>query len=224
MLKSLPANERPREKMHAYGIEHLSNSELFAIIIRTGTKDKSALELGYDIENYCSNNLSDLSRMTVSELCKINGIGETKASQILSSIELGRRMNRTSLKKMHKISQPRDVVSFFQTELGHLKVEKFVSIFLNVKNEIITWEVISVGSLNASIVHPREVFNRGIRHSAASIIVLHNHPSGHVAPSNEDIQLTKRLVDAGNLVGIPIIDHLIVGHFGYYSFKEENQI
>ena len=123
-----------------------------------------------------------------------------------------------------KLSSPNEVVTFFSAELNESKVEKFIAVLLNTKNEVINWDVISIGSLNASIVHPREVFNRAIKRSAASLIVVHNHPSGHIDPSREDINITKRLFEAGQLIGIPLIDHIIIGRDKYYSFKEENQL
>lgn len=152
------------------------------------------------------------------------GIGESKACQLLASLELGKRVKQMGILQRAKMSSPTEVVNFFSAELDNIKVEKFIGVFLNTKNEVINWEVISVGSLNASIVHPREVFNRAIRRNAASIIAVHNHPSGHISPSKEDFNITKRLYEVGQLVGIPLIDHIIIGKNKYYSFKEENQL
>ncbi len=224
MLKQLPLEERPREKMMHFGATTLTNSELFAIVLRTGTKDKSALQLGFDLIGACENDFSVLGQMTLEELCALDGIGESKACQILSVMELAKRFHSSPLKRKFKISSPKEVVQFFTSELSDLKVEKFIGVFLNTKNEVIGWEVISIGSLNASIVHPREVFSRAIKRSAACMLVVHNHPSGHVTPSKEDVLVTTRLSEAGEIMGIPLIDHIIVSKNDYYSFKQENQL
>lgn len=223
MLKDLPKDEMPREKMIKYGPNHLSNSELLAIILRTGTKEKSALAIGCDLVK-SKETVQDFSSITIEELCAFEGVGESKACQIIAAVELGKRVHMTDIKRRVKLTSPHEVVAFFTSELKGVQVEKFIGVFLNTKNEIIAWEVISVGSLNASIVHPREVFNRAIKRSAASILVLHNHPSGHVAPSQEDLLITERLAEVGKIMGIPLLDHLIIGHKDYYSFKEENKL
>lgn len=224
MIKALPIAEQPREKLMNQGVSYLSVSELLAILLRTGTKNSSALSLGNKIVSKCGDDLTELHQMTLEELCSIEGIGESKACQILAAVELGKRMKQSTVMRKAKLSSPNDVVTFFSAELNESKVEKFIAVLLNTKNEVINWDVISIGSLNASIVHPREVFNRAIKRSAASLIVVHNHPSGHIDPSREDINITKRLFEAGQLIGIPLIDHIIIGRDKYYSFKEENQL
>jgi len=224
MIKNLPITEQPREKLMNHGVSNLSVSELLAILLRTGTKNMSALSLGNEIVAKCGEDISELHQVTLEELCLINGIGESKACQILSAIELGKRLKQPLVMRKTKLSSPNEVVNFFSAELNESKVEKFIAVLLNTKNEIINWDVISIGSLNASIVHPREVFNRAIKRNAASFIVVHNHPSGHIDPSREDINITKRLFEAGQLIGIPLIDHIIIGREKYYSFKEENQL
>ncbi len=224
MIKDLPVAEQPREKLMNLGVSYLSVSELLAILLRTGTKNQSALSLGNEIVEKCGDNLNELHQITLEELCLIEGIGESKACQILAAIELGKRLKQSTTMRKAKLSSPSEVVNFFNAELSESKVEKFIAVLLNTKNEVINWEVISIGSLNASIVHPREVFNRAIKRSAASLIVVHNHPSGHIDPSREDINITKRLFEAGQLIGIPLIDHIIIGRDKYYSFKEENQL
>ncbi len=224
MIKNLPYEEQPREKLVTHGVSFLSNSELLAILLRTGTRNKSAIDLGRTIVNKFGNNINDLSQVTLEELCSIDGIGESKATQIISAIELGKRIKQTSTLRGLKITSPTDVVTFFSMELSDASVEKFVVVLLNTKNEVINWEIISIGSLNASIVHPREVYSRAIKRSAASIIAIHNHPSGTIEPSREDLAITKRLSESGQLVGIPLIDHIIIGKECYYSFKEQNQL
>lgn len=224
MIKKLPLEERPREKMVQYGEQSLSNAELLAIILRTGTSNHSAIDLAHKIIERCPNDFSDINHLSLDDLCEIEGIGPSKACQILSSIEIGRRIQRANFKSRSKITSPDAIFTFFRNEIGHEKVEKFIIVLLNTKNEILKWEIISVGSLNASIVHPREVFNKAIRNSAAAIIAIHNHPSGHVAPSKEDMNITMRLKEAGSIVGINLIDHIIIGREQYYSFKEHGQL
>lgn len=224
MIKNLPFAEQPREKLMTYGASSLTVSELLAILIKTGTRKKSAIDLGTTIVTNCGEDMTELSNLTIEELCVVEGIGESKACQILAAIELGKRVKQTQSIRKSKLSSPSEVVRFFSAELSELRVEKFIAVLLNTKNEVINWELISIGSLNASIVHPREVFSRAIKRSAASILVVHNHPSGHVDPSREDINITKRLAEAGQLIGIPLIDHIIIGKDKYYSFKEENQL
>lgn len=224
MLKGIPLNEQPREKLISSGASGLSNSELLAILLRTGTRSKSAVELGQSIVNNYSNDFSEIANVTIEELNGIQGIGPSKACQILAALEIGKRVQTAGLLLRTKLSSPTEVYDFFNAHLSDLKVEKFIVVLLNTKNEVINWDVVSVGSLNASIVHPREVFNRAIKRSAASILVLHNHPSGHVTPSSEDRNITQRLKEAGLLLGIPLVDHLIIGKSGYFSFKENNYL
>jgi len=222
MIKSLPTEERPREKMILGGSASLSNAELMAIILRTGTRKKSAISLAEEVFRFCENDISELRQMSLESFCEIDGIGFSKACQIKAAIELGFRMNAVKISYGQKISSPLDIVNTFIHELSNEKIEKFIVVFLTTKNEIIGWEVISQGSLNASIVHPREVFNKAIRKSAASIIAVHNHPSGYTNPSKEDLLITERLAEAGKLLGIDLLDHIIVGIKGYYSFKEHH--
>jgi len=222
MLKNIPYSEQPREKLINKGVSFLSTSELIAILLRTGTKRNSALDIATSIVNQYDFDLSDLHHLTIEELCQIDGIGESKACQLLAAIELGKRVKQPSVIRKTKITSPSDIVNYFSAELSALNVEKFIVVLLNTKNEIINWEIISIGSLNASIVHPREVFNRAIKRSASSILVIHNHPSGHVDPSREDISITERLSEVGKIVGIPLVDHIIIGKGRHYSFKEEN--
>jgi len=223
-IKDMPETERPREKMIMYGPSSLSNTELLAILIRTGTKDQSALQLANSIISYDNDGIRYLTNCTIEELSSIKGIGVSKACQILAAVELGNRLSRSFLENKVTIRSPKDVANVFLNEMSYLTKEYFKVVFLNTKNEIISYENISIGSLNASIVHPREVFNRAIKKSSASIILLHNHPSGNISPSKEDISITKRLVEAGNIIGIEVLDHLIIGNGKYYSLKENSLI
>jgi DNA repair protein RadC len=224
MIKTMPESERPREKMLNRGSGTLSNAELLAIIMRTGSRQKSVLDLAGDVINHCERDIGDLRHITLQELCKMQGIGPSKACQIMAAVELGSRIHAKKLVYGQRIASPSDVIEAFHSQLSHERVEKFVAVFLSTKNEIISTEVISVGSLNASIVHPREVFGKAVRLSAASIIAVHNHPSGDPAPSLEDRAITKRLDEAGKLLGISLLDHIIIGGSRYYSFKENEPL
>lgn len=223
-IKKMPENERPREKLMRYGSKTLSNSELIAILIRTGSKKQSALELANILLSHHEKGIRFLANCTVEELSKIKGIGKSKACQIIAAVELGNRLSRSSLEIKRRIKSPKDVTDMFINDMRFLEKEHFKVVFLNTKNEIITFETISIGSLNASIVHPREVFNRAIKKSSASIILLHNHPSGNPEPSKEDINITKRLAEAGHIIGIEVLDHIIIGDGSYYSLKENSLI
>lgn len=223
-IKQLPLDERPREKLFEKGQSELSNTELLAIIIRTGNRKQSAIELARSILGLDGDSLEFLKNSTVQELTKLDGIGKCKAAQILAAIELGKRINSKDIVRPTKITSPKDVCKFMMENMKEYKKEYFRSIMLDTKNNIICHEDISVGSLNASIVHPREVFNRAIKRSSASIILVHNHPSGDPTPSKEDINITKRLINAGDILGIRVLDHIIVGNEKYISLKEEDII
>lgn len=219
-MKSMPELERPREKLLNNGVETLSNAELIAIILQSGSKNESALVLGNKVMSLSEQGINALVDSTVEELTDVKGIGKAKACQILSAVEFGKRVARSKSNILGKVSSPQMVADHFEHQLMHLNKEKFITVFLNTKNMITSYETISIGSLSASIVHPREVFNRAIKRSAASIILVHNHPSGNPNPSNEDKVITERLCEVGKIVGISVLDHLIISSGGYFSFKE----
>ena len=219
LIKELPDTEKPREKMLTYGAGQLSNQELLAILIRTGRANYSALDIAKDVLYYDKRGLVALSNMKIEELVTIKGIGPSKACQLMAGIELGKRVMASDQFK-EKITCPGDVFEHLQVQVAHLKREKFFALLLDTKNQIIAVEDISTGSLNASIVHPREVFHYAIKKNAKSMILAHNHPSGHPAPSKEDKMITDRLVEAGKIIGIEVIDHIVLGKNSYYSFKE----
>lgn len=223
-IKKLAESERPREKLIKYGVGSLSNVELLAILIRTGTKNNSAIDLSQKILSFHSEGIRFLADCTLEELMQIKGIGLSKACQIISAIELGKRLAMSSLTHTPYIKSPLDVANVFMEEMRYYKKEYFKIILLNTKNQIITVEDISIGSLNSSLVHPREVFVRAIRKSSSSIILLHNHPSGNPEPSAEDIKITKRLIEAGKIIGIEVLDHIIIGDGKYISLKEISAI
>ncbi|AFA48974.1 RadC family protein [Acetobacterium woodii] len=222
-IKELPEDERPQEKMIRFGAKSLSNAELLAIIIRTGTKDATSVEVSRKIIEFIDNDLSYFHQVDVLELKRnpnLAGVGIVKACQIKAAIELGIRVKQKNSINV-KVSSPSDVVDLLMDEMQYLKQESFKIIILDTKNQIIKVEGISVGILNAALVHPREVFIKAIRQHAAAIILAHNHPSGDPEPSTEDKHITKRLVDAGELLGISVIDHIIIGRGSFLSFKQE---
>ena len=221
-IKELPITERPREKLYNYGPETLSNEELIAIIIRTGNRTESAVELGKKVLSKDNRGLVYLRDTTLQELMEIKGIGECKAAQILAAIELGKRINYFDALEKVKINQPSTIASLFMDEMRYLQKEHFRIIILDTKNQIIVTEEISVGTLNASIVHPRDVFNIAIKRNASSIILIHNHPSGDPTPSKEDKNITKRLIETGRITGIEVLDHIIIGDNKFLSFRHEN--
>lgn len=222
-IKELPEDERPQEKMIRHGAASLSNAELLAIIIRTGTREATSVEVGRKIIEYLDNDLSYFHHMDVLELKRnpnLSGVGIVKACQIKAAIELGRRMKQKDIVEV-KITSPQDVVGLLMDDMQYLKQECFKIILLDTKNKVIKVEKISVGTLNSSLVHPREVFVKAIKQHAASIILAHNHPSGDTEPSAEDKSITRRLVEAGELIGISVLDHIIIGRESYLSFKQE---
>jgi DNA repair protein RadC len=220
MLREVPTEERPRERMLQYGAGALSHAELLAIILRTGTVSESAVRLASRILSE-SGGLRSLVDMSKDQLTQIKGIGDAKALQILAGIELGRRIAKSTFSERITIRSPKDIANLMSEELRYLQKEHFVCLFLNTKNHVLAQETLSMGSLNASIVHPREVFRAAIKRSSASIVCVHNHPSGDPTPSPEDIQLTHRLVEAGTIIGIEVLDHVIIGDQRFISLKEE---
>ena len=218
-IKDLPKIERPREKLEKYGPERLSDSELLAILLRTGGKGINVVELSSKILRKFSG--AGLAKATVKELKNTFGLGSAKACEIAACYELGRRhlQNKQSV----LLLSPKDVWNELKDIRDHKK-EHFVIFFLDSRNQEIKREIISVGTLNANLVHPREVFEPAIKHSAAQIIVAHNHPSGDPEPSEDDMEITKRLVESGKILGMEIIDHIVVTKNNYVSLKEKGVI
>jgi len=219
-LREIPSDERPRERMLRQGAGALGNAELLAVLLRTGTYSESAVRLAERILKE-SGSLRGLTDMSTEQLTTIKGVGIAKALEIQACIELGRRLAKTSVEERVTVRSPRDAADYLMEELRYLQKEHFVCLFLNTKNHIIGQETLSMGSLNASIVHPREVFRSAIKRSSASIICAHNHPSGDPTPSPEDIQLTARLAEAGEIIGIELLDHIVIGDRTFVSLKEK---
>jgi len=220
-IKDLPKFERPREKLIKKGCANLHKEELLAIILRTGIKGKSALGVANDIlKKYGDKKLLDVPYQ---ELKNIRGVGPTKAVQIIAAIELGRRLFKDKAEKEVYINSPEDVLK----EVDHIrenKKENFICLYLDARNKLIYKETVSIGTLNANLVHPREVFEPAVRHLAAQIVLVHNHPSGDPEPSEDDLEITKRLLETGKILGIEVIDHIIITKNGFLSFKDKNLI
>ena len=219
-IQGWPEMERPRERLIREGPNSLSDSQLLAIILRTGRPDSTAVEVSMELLQQI-NGLSGLSTRGFEEICTIPGIGRAKAAQIQAAIELGKRVLSTPLVSGCRIHSSRDLFQHYYPLLRDLRHEVFKIILLDTKHRIIRDSTVSKGSLTLSIVHPREVFNLAVRASAAAVIFIHNHPSGDPFPSEEDQALTKRLVEAGNILGIRVLDHLIIGDGNYVSFADK---
>lgn len=219
-IKELPAEERPREKLLKKGSKFLSTAELLALIIRTGTKKRTAVELAQDLLNFYGG-LSAIQDLSCEELQKISGIGTAKAAQINAVIELSRRIAALKNDKKDLVSNPIQAAELLAGEMRFLKQEVLRVILLDVKNKVISIPEISRGGLSSSIVHPREVFKEAIRRSSAGMILVHNHPSGDPTPSADDISITKKLIKTGEIIGIEVMDHIIIAGDKYLSFKEK---
>lgn len=215
-----PAGERPRERLLAYGPEALSDAHLLAVLLRTGRRESSAVHVAMEVLHQLGG-VAELARCGIDELCGIAGIGPAKAAQVKAAIELGRRTLAQPLSTGTRIASSGDLFKHFHPRLRDLKHEVFKVVLLDAKNTMLKEATVSEGSLTLSIVHPREVFALAIRESAAGIIFLHNHPSGDPTPSLEDRQLTDRLVAAGQLLGIRVLDHVIIGDGRYCSFADD---
>lgn len=223
MIKEIPKEDRPRERLIRNGVNSLSNSELLAILIKTGTKDCSSINLAHNILNNYKD-VSELKNIKINTLKELRGIGEVKAITLLAAIELGRRVYKTNKIEIKHLNNPLSVFEYFSYELKDKKQEHFYTIYLNSKKEVIDIKLLFIGTLNISVVHPREIFKEAYLLSADSIICVHNHPSGDVTPSSADIKLTNRLVEISYIQGIKIVDHIIVGQEKYYSFFENGRI
>lgn len=220
MIRDVHLADRPRERLLRQGAKSLSNQELLAILLRTGTKDESVLVLANRVLSTFER-LHQLKHATIEEMVAIKGIGEVKAIQILAAIELGRRLSQKQNDDKYTVRSPQDAAAYLMPDMTSLSQEHFVVLFLDVKNQIIHKKTIFIGGLNASIVHPREIFREAVKRSAASIICAHNHPSGVPTPSPEDIEVTKRIQEAGFIIGIELLDHIIIGDHQFTSLKEK---
>ena len=221
-MKQLPPELRPRERLLSEGPEALSSAELLGILFGSGSTEKTAVELASEVISE-NGDLFGLYSVSIHDLLKTHGIGEAKACVILAAVEFGKRLGRVRNPGRPVISSPADVDGLLRGRIANLDRENFVAVLLNTKNEVIGTPLISVGTLSASLVHPREVFKPAIRASAASVVLAHNHPSGRVEPSREDREVTRRLAGAAEIIGIEVLDHVILGD-GYFSMKEHGML
>ena len=222
-LEAYPNYLKPYEKFKQYGVDYLSDTELMAILLRTGTKSANVLELASTLIGE-TNHLLHLYEHTYESLQAIHGIGEIKAIQILTLLELSRRIAATSYDVSEPLTSPGAIAGRFMESMRHQKKERLLAIYLDAKCRVMSHEMVSEGSLTASIVHPREVYKGAINKSAHSIVVMHNHPSGDPTPSKEDIAITKRLYEAGEVLGIRLLDHIVIGDTVFVSLKEEGYL
>ena len=222
-IRELPPQERPRERLHAYGASALTTAELIAILIRVGNGERSAVSLGEHLLAHFGS-IKGIAVASAEELGGVHGIGEAKAAQLKAAIEFGNRLSLFAEEARPAIGSPLDVSNLLMPELRYLKKETLKSLLLNTKNRVLAIKTVSIGDLSSSIVHPREVFKDAIVASAASIIIAHNHPSGDPAPSAEDVSVTKRLMQAGEILGIDLLDHIILGDGVFASLKERGLI
>ncbi|NLP15861.1 MAG: DNA repair protein RadC [Clostridiales bacterium] len=225
-VKELPVSERPYEKCEAYGPQSLSDAELLAVILRTGTKRLRAIDLAISVLNFSANNpgLKGLNYMTIKELTKIPGIGRVKAIQLICLTELTKRMSREIYKDKLKLTTPKSIADYYMQDLRHLSREQVLLLMLDSKNRFIKDMIMSSGSINTSIMPVREVLIQALKEEAVNIILVHNHPSGDPSPSSEDIRVTKRMKEAANLIGLTLMDHIIIGDNRYISLKEQGLI
>ncbi len=218
-IKELDIVDRPREKLRKFGAENLTDKELLAIILRTGTKKMNVISLADKILKD-SGGINNLRNVTFNELIKHNGVGEVKAIDILASLELAKRIFTENIDSKIVCNSPEVVANYLRYKLQDLKQELFIVLDINTKGKIIDEREIFKGTLSMAVVHPREVFKNAIKNSAASIICVHNHPSGEAEPSLEDIQNTKKLMECGETLGIDVLDHIIVAKKGYCSLRK----
>ena len=213
----------PRERLAKEGVEALSNQELLAILLRTGTRQASVFEIAQKVLSNLSS-LTDLKKMTLQELQSLSGIGRVKAIELQAMIELGHRIHKHETLEMESILSSQKLAKKMQQELGHKKQEHLVALYLNTQNQIIHQQTIFIGSATRSIAEPREILHYAVKHMATSLILVHNHPSGAVAPSRNDDHVTKLVKEACDLMGIVLLDHLIVSHSSYFSYREKTNL
>ncbi|MDW4358256.1 DNA repair protein RadC [Staphylococcus saprophyticus] len=219
-INDLANHQKPRERMLNYGASHLSHAELLAILINTGRKGYSSLDIANELLKSIVN-LKELKHLSINDLNKIKGVGLYKALTLKAAFELGERMHSGSVDDKIQINNPKDAADFMMGKMEHLTQEKFIALFLNSKNIIIKQKTIFMGTLNSAIVHPREIYSEAVKCASNAIIVLHNHPSGDTTPSLEDIKTTDRLRECGDILGIQLLDHVIIGDHKYLSMVEE---
>ena len=222
-VRDLPKTERPRERLIKLGPEALSAQELLALIVARGIPGKSVMNIAQEVLSKFGN-IKAVSEATIEQLCQIRGIGPAKAAQILACFEIGKRSELEPDQKKYDITNPETVVKTVRTSIKNKAKEHFKLIILDSRNKILTITNVSVGTLNANLAHPREIFKDAITHNASSVVLVHNHPSGDPEASEDDLKITKQLVEAGKILGIEIIDHIIIGNDAFFSFKDKKLI
>jgi len=220
-IKHWSKDDRPREKLLKSGAENLSNSELLAILVNLGTRDKTAVDLAKEVLKMGKNNLVEIGKLSVKELMKIRGIGEAKAISIVAALELGRRRHAASSLEKRTIDTSDDIARFLHTKLKDYRREVFAVIFLNRANRVNHFEIISEGGITGTIADPRVILRKALEEDAVNIILCHNHPSGSLKPSSADKSLTQKIKEAACLLDINVIDHIIVSEDGYFSFADD---
>ena len=224
LIKDIPLNERPRERLINKGVEYLSNEDLLAILLKTGTKDYSVKVLASNILKQIEN-INNLKDINLESLIKIKGIGKAKACELLAAIELGKRLNQKidNLNQL-KVYSSSSIYDYYKDKVGDKLQEYFYCVYLDTKNHIIKDKLLFIGTINESLIHPREIFKEAYLLSASSIICIHNHPSGNVNPSNNDIIMTKQLIEVGKILGIKVLDHIIISRDNYFSFNDNDLV
>ena len=220
-IRNLPISERPRERLEKYGASNLSNEELIAIIIKTGTKEKSVKDLANEILSKIKK-ISDFTEISINSITKIKGIGKAKAIELLAAIELGKRVYFDKDIDTISFTNAESIYEYYKIKLFNKKQEYFYVVYLDNKKNFITDKILFIGTINMSVVHPREIYKEAYLNSASYIICIHNHPSGDPYPSKEDINLTNRISEIGKITAIPLLDHIVIGKNKYYSFFENN--
>ena len=223
-IKQWAVEDRPREKLLSKGIRSLSDAELIAILIGSGTREASAVDLAKTILNTTGNNLNDLSRMSVHDLKKFRGIGEARAIAIVAAMELGRRRKLEEVRRKKIISSSRDVFDFFHPFIGDLPHEEFWVLHLSRSNRILAWKRISQGGIAGTVTDVRLILKDALENTASSLIICHNHPSGNLQPSEADKEITQKINRAAEIMDIRLLDHIIIGEGNYFSFADENQL
>ena len=219
----IPKNQQPKERLQQLGAEMLTDLELISILLGSGSEDKNVMELAGAVLNEAGS-LRALKMMSLTEISQLKGIGANKGARLLAGLELGKRAFLEEKRFLPQITSSQDVLELLADEMRSLENETVKLLLLNAKHRLIHIVNISLGGVNYSLAHPREVFKSAVKFAASGIILVHNHPSGDFLPSEQDISLTRRLVQAGEIMGIPLLDHIIIAETGYYSFNEENII
>ena len=219
-IKNMPESERPYEKCQKYGVKSLSDAELLAVIIKSGTKNKRSIDLAMQVLGADDQDgLAGICRLTFQDLTKIKGVGTVKALQILCTIELSRRIAKASLGDRYVFDSAEAIAAYYMEDLRHLKQEHLILLMLDTKNQLIADSMITKGTVNAAMISPREIFIEAMKHEAVNIILVHNHPSGHPVPSQADIEITKNIASVGKLLGIHLLDHIIIGNRCYETLS-----